>query len=97
MLTYVCRKSVISGMSAGALGQFISSPTDLVKVQMQMEGRRVLIEKRPPRVRGTFHAFRNIVDKYGFRGLWKGWLPNVQRAALVNMGGNSGSSSCRHH
>lgn len=21
------------------------------------------------------------------RGLWRGWLPNVQRAALVNLGG----------
>ncbi|EDO32885.1 predicted protein [Nematostella vectensis] len=90
-------KSVISGMSAGALGQFISSPTDLVKVQMQMEGRRVLIEKRPPRVRGTFHAFRNIVDKYGFRGLWKGWLPNVQRAALVNMGDLTTYDTVKHN
>ena len=27
-------------MFAGGLGQFIASPTDLVKVQMQMEGRR---------------------------------------------------------
>ena len=43
------RKSVIAGMTAGAFGQFIASPTDLVKVQMQMEGKRVLIEGRQPR------------------------------------------------
>ena len=36
-------------MTAGAFGQFIASPTDLVKVQMQMEGKRVLIEGRQPR------------------------------------------------
>ena len=43
------RKSVIAGMTAGAFGQFIASPTDLVKVQMQMEGKRVLVEGRRPR------------------------------------------------
>jgi len=28
-----------------------------------------------------------IVHEGGVRGLWKGWVPNVQRAALVNLGG----------
>lgn len=40
---------MIAGMTAGAFGQFIASPTDLVKVQMQMEGKRVLVEGRRPR------------------------------------------------
>ncbi|KAJ8355781.1 hypothetical protein SKAU_G00185750 [Synaphobranchus kaupii] len=44
-----CRKAVVGGMAAGALGQFMASPTDLVKVQMQMEGRRRL-EGKPPRL-----------------------------------------------
>ena len=35
-------------MSAGAIGQFFASPTDLVKVQMQMEGKRKL-EGKPLR------------------------------------------------
>lgn len=42
------RKSVLCGSASGALGQFLASPTDLVKVQMQMEGRRRL-EGYPPR------------------------------------------------
>ncbi|XP_035695816.1 mitochondrial uncoupling protein 4-like, partial [Branchiostoma floridae] len=37
-------------------------------------------------VRGTWHAFTKILAEGGIRGLWKGWVPNVQRAALVNMG-----------
>lgn len=41
-------KAAIGGMLAGAVGQFMASPTDLVKVQMQMEGRRRL-EGKPPR------------------------------------------------
>lgn len=39
---------MIGGLSAGAMAQFIASPTDLVKVRMQMEGKRKL-EGRPPR------------------------------------------------
>ena len=38
----------MSGLCAGAMGQFVASPTDLVKVRMQMEGRRRL-EGKPPR------------------------------------------------
>lgn len=41
-------KSVLCGSASGALGQFLASPTDLVKVQIQMEGRRRL-EGHPPR------------------------------------------------
>lgn len=42
------RKSVIGGMMAGMVGQFLANPTDLVKVQMQMEGKRKL-EGKPLR------------------------------------------------
>jgi len=50
-------------MSAGALGQFFASPTDLVKVQIQMEGKRRL-EGKPPRVKSFFQAFYRIFQKY---------------------------------
>lgn len=83
--SYPLWKSSLGGLTAGALGQFIASPTDLVKVQMQMEGRRRL-EGKPPRVKNTAQAFRKIVTEEGFRGLYRGVVPNVQRAALVNMG-----------
>ena len=46
------------------------------------------------RAGGTFTAFYNIAKSHGLRGLWRGWLPNVQRAALVNMGGEC---CCLHH
>ncbi|RMX43930.1 hypothetical protein pdam_00011274 [Pocillopora damicornis] len=94
--SFIPRKSVIAGMSAGAFGQFIASPTDLVKVQMQMEGKRVILEGRRPRVRNTVHAFSTIVRKHGVRGLWKGWAPNVQRAALVNMGDLTTYDTVKH-
>ncbi|PIK43291.1 putative mitochondrial uncoupling protein 4 isoform X2 [Apostichopus japonicus] len=83
--TFPVWKAATAGMMAGALGQFFASPTDLVKVLMQTEGRRRL-EGKPPRVKTAIGAFSYIVRKRGFRGLWRGWVPNVQRAALVNMG-----------
>jgi len=44
----IVRKAIVGGLTAGALAQFIASPTDLVKVQMQMEG-RLRLEGKPPR------------------------------------------------
>uniref|UniRef100_A0A673MFX9 Solute carrier family 25 member 27 n=1 Tax=Sinocyclocheilus rhinocerous TaxID=307959 RepID=A0A673MFX9_9TELE len=64
-------KAVIGSMIPGALGQFIASPTDLVKVQI---------------IHGVYHAFTKIIAEGGIRGLWAGWVPSVQRAALVNLG-----------
>lgn len=78
-------KSAVSGVSAGALAQYLASPADLVKVHIQMEGRRRLMGLEP-RVHSASHAFKEIIRRGGIAGLWKGSIPNVQRAALVNLG-----------
>eukprot|EP00092_Neocalanus_flemingeri_P033354 GFUD01036269.1.p1 GENE.GFUD01036269.1~~GFUD01036269.1.p1 ORF type:complete len:338 (+),score=79.18 GFUD01036269.1:209-1222(+) len=78
-------KKVVAGMMAGGIGQLMASPTDLIKTQIQMEGRRRLMGE-PPRVDGMVDAFRKIVKQGGVTGLWRGCWPNVQRAALVNLG-----------
>ncbi|XP_058657707.1 mitochondrial uncoupling protein 4 isoform X2 [Ammospiza caudacuta] len=88
-------KAVVGGVCAGAIGQFFASPTDLVKVQMQMEGKRKL-EGKPLRFRGVHHAFLKILSEGGVRGLWAGWVPNVQRAALVNMGDLTTYDTVKH-
>ena len=43
------RKSVPAAMISGVMGQFLASPTDLVKIRLQVEGKRVL-EGHPPRL-----------------------------------------------
>ena len=63
----------------------MASPTDLIKTQIQMEGRRRLMGL-PPRVNGTTDALKKILKQGGVVGLWRGCWPNVQRAALVNLG-----------
>lgn len=78
-------QSAICGVTAGGLAQWLASPADLVKVHVQMEGKRQLMGLAP-RVLGAADAFRQIVQKGGVRGLWKGSVPNVHRAALVNLG-----------
>nr|XP_031290447.1 mitochondrial uncoupling protein 4 isoform X3 [Camelus dromedarius] len=93
---YPLWKSVIGGMMAGVVGQFLANPTDLVKVQMQMEGKRKL-EGKPLRFRGVHHAFAKIFTEGGIRGLWAGWVPNIQRAALVNMGDLTTYDTVKHY
>jgi len=78
-------KKVVAGMTAGGVGQLVASPTDLIKTQIQMEGKRRL-QGKPPRVKGMTDAFQKIVKQGGIAGLWRGCWPNVQRAALVNLG-----------
>ncbi|KAJ8916116.1 hypothetical protein NQ315_004483 [Exocentrus adspersus] len=78
-------QSAVCGVTAGAFSQYIASPTDLLKVQLQMEGKRRLLGL-PPRVHGMYDAFQKLWASGGVRALWKGSVPNVQRAALVNLG-----------
>uniref|UniRef100_A0A1I7Z842 Mitochondrial uncoupling protein 4 n=1 Tax=Steinernema glaseri TaxID=37863 RepID=A0A1I7Z842_9BILA len=82
--TFSAWKSMTIGLFSGAFAQFVASPADLVKVQMQMEGLRKL-QNLPPRFHSTWHAFVTLYRANGFFGLWIGWVPNCQRAALLNM------------
>ncbi|XP_041978737.1 mitochondrial uncoupling protein 4 [Aricia agestis] len=75
----------LGGVGAGALAQFIASPTDLVKVQMQTEGRR-LLQGKPARFANCRQVYSMLYKESGVLGFWRGAVPNVQRAALVNMG-----------
>lgn len=54
-----CRKAIPTGMIAGAGGQFLASPTDLVKVRLQVEGKRVL-EGHPPR---SVHTLKSAQER----------------------------------
>ncbi|KAK9276276.1 hypothetical protein L1049_005807 [Liquidambar formosana] len=76
--------ALVGGFS-GVIAQVVASPADLVKVRMQADGRMVS-QGLQPRYSGSFDALNKIVHSEGFGGLWKGVLPNVQRAFLVNMG-----------
>jgi hypothetical protein len=57
-------QGVVCGMSAGAFGQFWASPTDLIKVQLQLDGKLIAAGK-PPRYTGTIDAFRSVAREVG--------------------------------
>eukprot|EP00928_Gymnodinium_smaydae_P064794 TRINITY_DN48056_c0_g1_i1.p1 TRINITY_DN48056_c0_g1~~TRINITY_DN48056_c0_g1_i1.p1 ORF type:complete len:309 (+),score=27.22 TRINITY_DN48056_c0_g1_i1:47-973(+) len=76
-----------SGMTAGAIGQAIAVPCDLVKVRRMGDGRLVAAGKlKKPRYTGLIDAFRTIYRMEGLRGMYAGCSPAIQRAALVNLG-----------
>ncbi|KMT07017.1 hypothetical protein BVRB_6g153480 isoform B [Beta vulgaris subsp. vulgaris] len=77
-------KALLGGLS-GVIAQVVASPADLVKVRMQADG-RLICQGLQPRYSGPIDAFSKIIAAEGFRGLWKGVVPNMQRAFLVNMG-----------
>ncbi|OZC10406.1 hypothetical protein X798_02449 [Onchocerca flexuosa] len=111
-------QSAICGLVSGAVAQFLASPTDLIKVQMQAKRLRKSDNLQPRlsilcysiqnvqnfwissnlnisflfistevsfRFRNSCHVFIALYKNNGFTGLWTGWLPNTQRAALLNM------------
>ncbi|KAI3428177.1 hypothetical protein D9Q98_006557 [Chlorella vulgaris] len=79
--------SLMLGLTAGGVAQLVAVPADLVKVRMQADGRLVAAGlQAAPRYRGVLHAFASIFRQQGAAGLWRGSLPAVQRAALVNLG-----------
>ena len=55
----------------------------MVKVRLQAQRR---MGATGTKYAGTMDAFRTIARDEGFLGLWKGVIPNVQRAAIVNLG-----------
>lgn len=68
----------LAGASAGGLSQLVANPTDLLKVKMQTRvgGKSV----------GFSEAVSGIYKVEGLRGFYRGSVPNVQRAVMVNAG-----------
>lgn len=73
---------IAAGLTTGALGITIASPTDLVKVRMQAEGK--LPDGVPRRYPSALSAYRIIARDEGVAALWTGLAPNIARNAIVN-------------
>lgn len=72
-------QKIVAGAGSGALGSFIATPTDLVKIRFQSYSPR---HKNP--YKNTFDAFYQIIKhENGIFGLYKGATPTVVRAALL--------------
>lgn len=73
---------VVSGLLSGALGIAVASPTDLVKVRMQSEGR--LPPGVPKKYPSALGAYGIIIREEGLGALWTGLGPNIARNAIIN-------------
>nr|CAB3267488.1 mitochondrial uncoupling protein 3 [Phallusia mammillata] len=79
-------KAVLCGAAAGAVGQFIATPFDLLKVRRQMENQGNSSRTSTTQYRSVYHGVTTLYKTGGLRLLWTGCGPSVSRAALVNIG-----------
>ncbi|CAH8468367.1 unnamed protein product [Schistosoma turkestanicum] len=92
-------RAALTGIISGSFAQFLASPIDLIKVRLQTERKWIselhLNDYKPSKPtempighqRLSFiRTTKQLIAEGGIIGLWRGGLPNVQRAALVNMG-----------
>ncbi|GBG72627.1 hypothetical protein CBR_g12201 [Chara braunii] len=75
-------KKVAAALTTGAIGITVASPTDLVKVRLQAEGK--LPPGVPRKYSGAIDAYRTIIRQEGVAGLWTGLGPNIARNSIVN-------------
>ncbi|XP_031624685.1 mitochondrial uncoupling protein Bmcp [Contarinia nasturtii] len=68
--------NVLCAVIAGAISSAIATPTDVLKVRMQVHGRGT------DKV-GLIGCFREIYHQEGISGLWRGLGPTAQRAAVI--------------
>ncbi|GLI62909.1 uncoupling protein 2 [Volvox africanus] len=63
-----------AGIISGGVAAGLTSPTELVKTRMQAKG------SHP---QGTWDVVRQVVKVSGVKGLWRGAVPSMTRAALL--------------
>lgn len=68
--------NVVCAVTAGAISAAIATPTDVLKVRMQVHGQGTGHI-------GLFGCFRDIYRYEGVAGLYKGLGPTAQRAAII--------------
>lgn len=73
---------IVAGLITGAFGIAVASPTDVVKIRLQAEGKKAPGE--PRRYQGSIDAYKKIVAEEGVKGLYSGLFPNIIRNSVMN-------------
>ncbi len=74
---------ILAGGISGGLGQFLSTPLDILKVNVQAQ-RINLINGKGVESNKVGDLIKNIYKQHGIHGFTRGWIPNVQRSAILN-------------
>lgn len=75
-------ESMGMGMTAGAIGSFVGNPCELILIRMTADGRLPVAERR--NYTNFFNAFFRIAREEGVVALWRGCIPTMGRAMVVN-------------
>lgn len=75
-------QSMAMGMMAGAVGSFVGNPAELILIRMTADGRLPVAERR--NYTNFFNAFFRIAKEEGVVALWRGCIPTMGRAMVVN-------------
>lgn len=73
---------VLIGLCAGAVGAFVGTPADLTLIRMTTDGRLPPAERR--NYSNALVALVRIAREEGILALWKGAVPTMGRAMVVN-------------
>ncbi|KAK3603346.1 hypothetical protein CHS0354_025953, partial [Potamilus streckersoni] len=72
---------ISAGITTGGLSVCVAQPTDVVKVRMQAQG----MSASGPKYLSPLHAYKTIIREEGVGSLYKGFVPNFARNAIVNV------------
>jgi len=70
------------GVTAGGIGAFVGTPAEVALIRMTADGRLPLEQQRG--YTSVFNALSRIVSEEGVLALWRGCIPTVGRAMVVN-------------
>ncbi|KAK3105327.1 hypothetical protein FSP39_022784 [Pinctada imbricata] len=70
------------GMTAGGIGAFVGTPAEVSLIRMTADGRLPVEQRR--NYSSVFNALMRITREEGVLTLWRGCIPTVARAMVVN-------------
>nr|KAF6296927.1 solute carrier family 25 member 11 [Myotis myotis] len=70
------------GMTAGATGAFVGTPAEVALIRMTADGRLPADQRRG--YKNVFNALVRIAREEGVPTLWRGCIPTMARAVVVN-------------
>lgn len=75
--------NMLMGAIAGAIGAFVGTPAEVALVRMTADGRLPAAERR--NYKGVINALSRMASEEGIAALWRGCIPTIGRAMVVNM------------
>ena len=70
------------GMTAGGLASVVGNPAEVALIRMTSDGRLPPIDRR--NYKSVFDALGRITSEEGVTTLWRGCVPTIARAMVVN-------------